>query len=93
MGNARNGNFSVCRKCGKQILFVRTVGGKNMPCDTKFVYYAVGGKDRIVLPNGQVVAGTILENSVGADGWGYISHFATCEFSQMFRRKKKKCVN
>ena len=87
------GRFCICKKCGKQILFVKTAGGKSMPCDTGFVYYSLGGKDRIVLPNGQVVAGTILKDSAGADGWGYISHFATCEFAKMFRKKKKKCSN
>lgn len=90
MGYRNNGSFSICKKCGRQILFVRTAGGKNMPCDAKMVYYAKGGRDRIVLPNGQVVAGTILNDSFGADGWGYMSHFSTCEYAEMFRRKKKK---
>ncbi|HIY02362.1 MAG TPA: hypothetical protein IAA26_11045 [Candidatus Blautia faecipullorum] len=86
--------YGTCAKCKKQILWIKTKAGKNMPCDTGFVYYKeeAGGKDRIVLPNGQVVTGTIIKESEQADGYGYISHFATCEFSQMFRRKKKRCV-
>lgn len=62
-----------------------------MPCNPQFVYYKAhdGGKDRIILPNGKVVAGTIQERPEYADGHGYISHFATCQCAQMFRRKKK----
>ena len=90
-----NRGSTRCKKCGKEIRFIRTTSGKYMPCDTDFVYYKEKpeGKDRIVLPNGQVVAGEILKGPEDADGFGYISHFATCEFSQMFRRKKKVCLN
>lgn len=84
-----------CKKCGKEIRFIRTTAGKSMPCDSGFIYYKEEpeGKDRIVLPNGQVVVGTIVNGPEFADGFGFISHFATCEFSQMFRRKKKACLN
>lgn len=36
-----------------------------------------GGKERLVLPNGEVVAGERCK-AKEADGYGYISHFATC---------------
>lgn len=83
--------FGTCSKCKKQIMWIKTKAGKNMPCDTGFVYYKeeAGGKDRIVLPNGLVVAGTIQNNPEHADGFGYISHFATCEYEKMFRKKRK----
>lgn len=83
--------YGCCKSCGQQVLWIRTAGGKNMPCNPQFVYYKekAGGKDRIVLPNGQVIAGEIQENPEHADGYGYISHFATCEYG--FRRKKKIC--
>ena len=87
-----NVSYGHCWKCKKQILWIRTAAGKNMPCDTRIEYYKAqeGGKDRIVLPSGRVVAGTILGGPEGADGYGYISHFATCEFTQMFAMKKKE---
>lgn len=90
-----HGNYGYCPKCKKQVIWIRTPAGKNMPCNSEIKYYKeeAGGKDRIVLPNGQVVAGTILKGPEFADGYGYTSHFATCEFSQMFRRKKKVCLN
>jgi inosine/xanthosine triphosphate pyrophosphatase family protein len=59
-----------------------------MPCNPEFQYYKSGtGKDKIVLANGTVVSGMILSNSVGADGYGYVSHFATCKHAKMFSRK------
>lgn len=83
--------YGTCPKCKKQILWIKTKAGKNMPCDTGFVHYKEspgGGKDRIVLPDGGIVTGMIVNDPGEADGYGYISHFATCEFAQMFRRKK-----
>lgn len=86
----RKSQFSICSKCGQQILWVKTSAGKNMPCNPNFVYYKEqsGGKDRIVLPNGSVVAGEVQSHPEYATGYGYISHFATCEFANTFRRKK-----
>lgn len=46
-----------------------------------------GGKDRIVLANGEVTSGTIVTDPGEAQGFGYVSHFATCEYAQTFRRK------
>lgn len=50
-----------------------------MPVDPVFVDYkqVEGGKERIVKPDGTVVAGERCDASE-ADGYGYISHFATC---------------
>lgn len=59
-----------------------------MPVNPDFVNYKKdGGKDRIVLASGEVVAGTIVRNPEESDGYGYVSHFATCEYGEMFRRK------
>lgn len=50
-----------------------------MPVDPQFVDYkkVQGGKERIVLPSGEVVSGKRCK-AAEADGYGYISHFATC---------------
>ena len=80
-------SFGNCTKCGKQIMWIKTTGGKNMPCNPNFEQK--GGKDRIVLTNGVVVTGTVQDYPEHATGFGYISHFATCEAAQMFRKKKK----
>ena len=82
-------SFGNCSKCGKQIMWIKTKAGKNMPCNPSFVYYKEqkGGKDRIVLANGEVTSGTIVTDPGEAQGFGYVSHFATCEYAQTFRRK------
>ena len=83
-------NFSQCSKCGARILWVRMKSGKKMPVNPQFVnFVADGGKDRIVLTNGEVAVGTVQDYPEHATGFGYISHFATCEAAQMFRKKKK----
>ncbi len=73
------GQFSQCNRCGARIMWVKTKAGKNMPVDPKFVDFKKikGGKERLVLPNGEVVAGKRCK-ACEADGYGYISHFATC---------------
>lgn len=73
------GQFSQCNRCGVRIMWVKTKSGKNMPVDPQFVDFKKikGGKERLVLPNGEVVAGERCK-AKEADGYGYISHFATC---------------
>ena len=81
-------NFSQCKRCGARIIFVKMKSGKTMPVNPNFVNYRKdGGKDRIVLANGEVMAGTIVTDPGDADGYGYTSHFATCKYANMFRRK------
>ena len=43
----------VCRECGEQIFFIRTQSGAKMPVNKDQVGYNLGGKDRIVTPNGE----------------------------------------
>lgn len=54
--------------------------GKNMPVDMALHNYKKDstGKEKIVTPDGEVVAGRILVGERG-DGAGYISHFASCK--------------
>ena len=74
------GDIGSCRKCGAQIKWIRTKAGKNMPVNTTFVDYkrVPGGKERIVTPDGEVVAGERCRSDERPDGYGFISHFATC---------------
>ncbi len=74
-----NNQFGNCRNCGERILWIRTVAGRNMPVNPEFINYRMvsGGKERIVTPEGDVVAGERCKAGE-ADGYGYISHFATC---------------
>lgn len=68
-----------CRYCGKPIWFIKLKSGKTMPVDSDVVYYQKSGKDRLVTPEGEVVACTIVDKKEKADGLGYVPHFATCK--------------
>lgn len=50
-----------------------------MPVNPELINYKAvpGGKERIVTPEGMVVAGEKC-SADEAEGCGYISHFATC---------------
>ena len=57
--------------------------GKNMPVDPTMISYrrpgaGVKAKEKIVTPEGEVVCADKV-SSESAEGFGYISHFATCK--------------
>lgn len=83
------GNMTYCRSCGKQIMFVRMKSGKSMPVDTTYVNFKENpeGKDKIVLPSGNVVTCDARVSPEEADGYGYISHFATCPNANRHRNR------
>ena len=75
--------FETCRNCGCQIMWVKTKAGKNMPVDPTMISYrrpgaGVKAKEKIVTPEGEVVCADKV-SSESAEGFGYISHFATCK--------------
>ena len=69
--------FGTCRNCGCQIMWVKTKAGKNMPVDPTMISYR-RPKEKIVTPEGEVVCADKV-SSESAEGFGYISHFATCK--------------
>lgn len=60
MKKANRGNFGTCAKCRQQILWIKTINGKNMPVNARLITYRVPkegkGKERIVTPNGETVS-------------------------------------
>ena len=78
---------SICKGCGQLIRWIRTPGGKSMPCDYDQVTYwqTPGGTKKIVTPNGEVVSAELSGELDKATGVGYISHFATCPRAEAFR--------
>lgn len=82
-------NTGTCRGCGAKILWIRTKGGKSMPCDPEEITYwkSTTGRIMIVTPNGEVVAARLDGPPAAATGMGYISHFATCPEAGRFRRR------
>ena len=84
--------FGTCQKCRRRVMWIRTVAGKNMPVNPEMLSYrrpAEGekGKEKIVTPNGAVVTGVTGVEPGEADGFGYISHFATCPMARNFRKR------
>lgn len=80
--------MATCRGCGAAIIWIRTPGGKSIPCDPEQIVYRkqVGGGIKIVTPNGEVLSAELKSNPNEADGIGYIAHFATCPEARRFRR-------
>lgn len=66
----------VCRECGEQIFFIRAQSGAKMPVNKDQVGYNLGGKDRIVTTNGEIIAVTITDHP--ESGVGYVPHWSTC---------------
>ena len=81
--------MAICRGCGAQIVWIKTAGGKAMPCDPEPVAYkqATLGRLKIVTQNGEVLSGDREADPDQATGLGYISHFATCPAADNFRRR------
>lgn len=84
-------NFSTCRSCGCQIMWIKTKAGKNMPVNPQFISYrrpADGekAKEKIVTPDGDVVSANTVDHE-DAEGYGYISHFATCPGAANHRKR------
>lgn len=77
MKKANRGNFETCAKCRQQILWIKTINGKNMPVNARLITYRVPkegkGKERIVTPNGETVSAEIVQpGTQDATGVGYI---------------------
>ena len=80
----------MCRACGAPLIFIKTIGGKSIPCNTEQVRYkkVSGGTQKIVLPTGEVISGELAKLE-DVEGVGYISHFATCSNPDFFRKARK----
>lgn len=75
--------MSTCKRCGAEILWIRTPSGKVMPCNAQQVYIIQGeGTEKAVLKDGQVVSCQYTEDPDRATGMGYVPHFATCKPSK-----------
>ena len=86
----RANKVNLCHGCGKKIAFVKTLKGKTMPIDLEPVKFVpdTAGKNRYVLSDGAVVAGTEPREGDKDIHTGYISHFATCPQADYFRKRK-----
>lgn len=78
-----------CKGCQAEIIWIKTVNGKNMPCNAKEVVYWENkdGKANIVRTNGEVVRADLEGEEGKESGIGYISHFASCPNANSHRRR------
>ena len=86
----------TCRKCGAELIRVKTIYGKSILCNAEETYYIQeqGGNDRIVTPNGIVLACTLLDaendDLSEATGYGYVPHRRVCPASEKYRERANK---
>ena len=83
--------MAKCKACGAEIIFVRSrITKKAIPCDAPQVMFraAKGGRERVVTPDGVVLACEIVEDAARATGVGHIPHWATCPEPGQFRKRK-----
>jgi hypothetical protein len=85
---------TICRGCGKPILFIRTVEKKLMPVDAEPVWVKPDREGHMyVRRNGQMIHGVIIGDACDTPdrkpAEAYVSHFATCSQAAAFRKRGK----
>jgi hypothetical protein len=88
--------YEICKSCGKYIRFIKTIGGKYMPCDVEVVpFWKPGVEDagkplaKIVTECGHVLS-VKLDGQLGTEaGTGYTPHWATCSGANKHRKPKE----
>ena len=78
-----------CRGCGAPIIFIKTLAGKQMPCDPQQVpcWRKVRGSGKVVTLAGEVISCEFDGPRSTVSGFGYVSHFSTCPQANSFRKK------
>lgn len=80
--------MATCKGCGAEIVWVKTPGGKKMPCDPGLRPYweRKGASGKVVTPNGEVISCVFDGNPQTATGVGFVSHWSTCPKAAAFRQ-------
>ena len=81
--------MAKCRGCGAEIIWIKLKSGKLIPCNPKPVYIENGSaKEVIITTDGRVSNGRqeYVKSNNPAIIRGYVSHFATCPMSGVFRK-------
>lgn len=83
--------MSKCRGCGKEITFIRSAAGNNIPCDAEPIRFREMSrfgkekKENFVTMDGRIRSG---QRDPKGECVGYRSHWATCTEAGKFRRGK-----
>lgn len=77
-----------CKGCGAEIIWIKTGGGKKIPCDQDQIMYWArkNAKGKVVTPNGEVISCLFEGDPNTATGIGYVSHFSTCPQAAKFKK-------
>jgi hypothetical protein len=80
-----------CNVCGAPVKWIKTRGGKNMPCDPKPVNYwkREGAAGKVITAAGDVVSCLFEGYLSNVTGQGFISHFATCKGAARVKAAQK----
>lgn len=74
--------MSHCRGCGKEVIWLKTKNGRDIPCDPAIIEAPKENNHVLILESGDVV------HHPPEGTKGRISHFATCPRAGAFRKKK-----
>lgn len=93
-GHRGTGAFrmSICRGCGHEIDWIRTIAGKNMPVDPAPVFVIEGGgNDRFVTDEGAVIVGRVARPEEESHDLpvAFVPHWKTCPNAGDFRRGRR----
>lgn len=79
-----------CKECGADIVFIKTRGGKFMPCNAKEIHYKAdpSGNKNIITSEGDIVRCTYDTSPETATGKGYVPHWGSCTAPDKFRRHR-----
>lgn len=71
-----------CRRCGSEIVFIKTAGGSQMPCEPERRPCVKGGSERGTVPSGETIACTFIDKNLPEEGgkllWAWEPHFGNC---------------
>lgn len=84
--------MATCKGCGAEIIWIRTLAGKSIPCDPEQVMYweKPKAKGKVVTPNGEVLSCEFSGDPQKATGVGFVPHWSTCPHAGEFRKGIKE---
>ncbi len=82
--------MAKCKGCGAEIIWIKSGGGKSIPCDPEQVLYWERSREKgkVVTTNGEVLSCVFEGDPQTATGIGYVSHWSTCPCAGQFKRRK-----
>jgi hypothetical protein len=82
--------MTTCKACNAPLIWIKTTGGKNMPCNVKPVPVVpkATAKELFVTKSGSTFHGVQVENHCPDTAVGYIPHWSTCPAASSFKKRK-----